>query len=386
MMTLSAVGGGSDAAGYYRQDNYYTRDQATEASGWLGKGADTLGLKGPVEEKAFAAVLDGHLPNGAEIKNSRGERRGGWDITLSASKSVSMVALIGDDKRLEQAMLESVAATTAWVEKNLIETRVWDKEARRQIPVRSDNAVIASFTHDVNRNLEPQLHIHNIVVNATLAQDSKWHAIRNEALYDNQHLVGSIHSADLRARVEALGYETEPSKHAIDGNFEIAGVSRDAIERFSSRLDEINEHVAQNGFNSPQARQLAALATRSPKDPNLTKEEVVARWHETAQQIGFDPKPLFDASQSRAASQQTVWTRASEGLCRPHGPDTTGWRSTRTRARGSSRSGQLCHRAGGSVGRAGTERTRSGIQPQRRVAFCVAALRPVHGGRCRDAP
>jgi conjugative relaxase-like TrwC/TraI family protein len=314
MMSLSAVGGGSDAAGYYQKDNYYTRDEATEASGWNGKAADELDLKGQVDEKVFADVLDGKLPNGVEIKNAKGEHSAGWDITLSASKSVSMVALIGDDERLKQAMLESVEATMEWVEKNLIETRVWDKEAGKQVTVKSDNALIASFTHDVNRNLEPQLHVHNVVANATLAPDGKWHAIRSEAFYDNQHLIGAIHSADYRARVEALGFETEPSKHAIDGNFEIYGVTRDDIERYSSRLDEINEHVAENGFNSPQARQLAALATRKPKDPNISKADVVANWHNTAKEIGFDPKPLIAASIARAAAQQTVWTRAAEGL------------------------------------------------------------------------
>lgn len=314
MMSLSAVGSGSDAAGYYQKDNYYTRDQASEASGWQGKAADVLGLKGPVDEKQFADLLDGKLPNGAEIKSPSGEHRAGWDITLSAPKSVSLLALVGGDKRVEGAMRESAEATMAWVEKNLIETRIWDKEAGQQVTVRSDNIAVASFIHDVNRNNEPQLHVHNVIANATLAPDGKWHAIRNESFYDNQHLIGSIHSADLRARIEALGYETVPSNRAIDGNFEIAGVGRDTIEAFSSRLEEINEHVAANGYNSAEARQLAALATRSPKDPNLSRDKVVARWHESAKQTGFDPKPLIEASMARQAASHTMWTRAAEGL------------------------------------------------------------------------
>ena len=51
---------------------------------------------------------------------------------------MSLVALVGGDKRIETAMRESVVATMAWVEKNLIETRVWDKEAGRQETVKSD--------------------------------------------------------------------------------------------------------------------------------------------------------------------------------------------------------------------------------------------------------
>jgi len=314
MMSLAGVGGGSDAAGYYQTDNYYTREQASEASGWLGKGAEALGLKGPVDETKFAALLDGHLPNGKQIKSPSGEHRAGFDITLSAPKSVSLVALVGGDKRIETAMRESVVATMAWVEKNLIETRIWDKEAGRQVTVKSDNAVIASFFHDVNRNSEPQLHVHNVLANATLAPDGKWHAIRSEMLYENQHLIGAIHSAELRSRIEALGYETQASKKAIDGNFEIVGVNRYTIEGYSSRLDEINEHVALTGHDTARGREIAALETRSPKDPNLTKETVVAQWHAAAKDLNFDPSPLISASLGRQAASQTVWTKAAEGL------------------------------------------------------------------------
>lgn len=37
---------------------------------------------------------------------------------------------------------------------------------------------------------------------------------------------------DLRARVEALGYETVPAKEPVDGTFEIRGVSREAVDAF----------------------------------------------------------------------------------------------------------------------------------------------------------
>ncbi len=312
MMSFSAVG--SDASGYYSKDNYYTRDQQGEASAWQGKAAEALGLKGAVEEQQFADLLAGNLPDGTEIRSTSGEHRAGWDITLSAPKSVSLVAMIGGDKRLEQAMRESTDATMAWVEANLIEARVWNNEEKRQVPEKTGNIAVASFFHDVNRNQEPQLHTHNVVLNLSLASDSKWHAIRNELIYDNQHLIGAIHSADLRARVEALGYQTEPSRHAIDGNFEIVGVDRTIIEAYSSRSDEINEEVAAKGYDSARAREIAAKETRDPKDPNIPRDHVVANWHSLAAEIGFDPKSLIAASIDQQAAGQTVWTKAAEGI------------------------------------------------------------------------
>lgn len=312
MMSFSVVGG--DASGYYAKDNYYTRDQQGEASVWLGKAADVLVLPGPVEEQQFAELLAGNLPDGTEIRSTTGEHRAGWDITLSAPKSVSLVAMIGGDKRLEQAMRESTHATMAWVEANLIEARVWNSAEKRQIPEKTGNIAAASFFHDVNRNQEPQLHTHNVVLNLSLASDGKWHAIRNELVYENQHLIGAIHAADLRVRVEALGYQTEPSRHAIDGNFEIVGVTRQIIEAYSSRSDEINEHVAAKGYDSARAREIAAKETRDPKDPNIPREQVVAKWHQIARDANFDPQPLIAASLARQAASQTVWTKAAEGI------------------------------------------------------------------------
>ncbi len=71
MMSFAAIGSGSAAAGYYQKDNYYTRDQAFEASEWQGKAAEALDLKGPVDEKQFEELLDGKLPNGVEIKSPK---------------------------------------------------------------------------------------------------------------------------------------------------------------------------------------------------------------------------------------------------------------------------------------------------------------------------
>ncbi len=244
-----------------------------------------------------------------------GKHRAGFDVTLSAPKSVSLVALLAAISALKRRCVILPKPRMAWVEANLIETRIWDKEQGRQVTVKSDNIAVATFIHDVNRNNEPQLHIHNVIANATLAPDGKWHAIRNETFLQQP----ASHRFDpfgrfARRALKRWDMKPRLPKSAIDGNFEIVGVGRNTIEAFSSRLDEINEHVAEIGFDSPKARQIAALETRNPKDPNLGRDEVVATWHATAKEIGFDPKPLIAASLARASSSQTVWTRAAEGL------------------------------------------------------------------------
>jgi conjugative relaxase-like TrwC/TraI family protein len=314
MITLASVGSASSAAEYYSADNYYTADQTQDASSWFGKGAEVLGLSGKVEEAAFVAVLEGRLPDGSVIAGKDGVHRPGVDLTFSASKSVSLVAMLGGDKRLVEALKDSVAATLRWAEKNVVEARVWDAAQGRQVPERTGNLIAATFLHDVNRNGEPQLHIHAVVANATLASDGKWHAVRNDELYRTQHVLSAVHNAELRNRVEALGYETVPARNSIDGAFEIKGVTREAVEAFSTRRAEILAELAKEDRGSARERELATLATRRGKELEPDAARQVAAWKETARSIGFDPARLIENAMARAAGGQTVWSRVVEGI------------------------------------------------------------------------
>jgi len=314
MITLASVGSASSAAEYFSQDNYYTSDQTQEASAWFGKGAEVLGLTGKVEEAAFAAVLEGRLPDGSVIAGKDGVHRPGVDLTFSASKSVSLVAMLGGDKRLVEALKDSVAATLRWAEKNVIEARVWDAAQGQQVPERTGNLIAATFLHDVNRNGEPQLHIHAVIANATKASDGKWHAVRNDEIYRAQHVLSAVHNAELRSRVEALGYETVPARNSIDGAFEIKGVTREAVEAFSTRRAEILAELAKEDRGSARERELAALSTRRGKELEPDAARQVAAWKETARAIGFDPARLVKNAMARAAGEQTVWSRVVEGV------------------------------------------------------------------------
>jgi conjugative relaxase-like TrwC/TraI family protein len=314
MINLTPVGSASGAGAYYSQDNYYTTSELTEASEWFGRGAEALGLQGAVGEQAFVDVLSGKLPDGSEITAVNGEHRPGLDMTFSAPKSVSLLALIGKDDRIVGAFRESVTATLTWAEKNLIEARVWDPATKMQVAEKTGNMLVASFLHDVNRNNEPQLHVHAVIANATKASDGKWHAVRNDQLYRGQHLLGAIHNAELRARIEELGYETTPARNPIDGAFEIKGVSREAIDAFSTRREEILEALAREERSSPRERELAALSTRQAKNPEFSPELRGAEWRATAERVGFDSSELIDTAAGRAAQRETVWSRVIESV------------------------------------------------------------------------
>ena len=85
--------------------------------------------------------------------------------------------------------------------------------------------MIATFTHETSRNLDPQLHTHAVIANMVQGEDGKWRTMANEKLYGSKMLIGALYRGELARELTSLGYGIEKT-HA-DGRFEIAGVSRD---------------------------------------------------------------------------------------------------------------------------------------------------------------
>jgi len=269
MMTVASVASAADAAGYYSsKDNYYFLDDLQ--SQWLGEGARELGLEGNVDLEAFTNILHGRLPNGVELgKEVSGNHvhRPGHDFTFSAPKSVSMLILAGGDKRLLQAHIESVKETLAIMEQTISARDT--KEGITSI-VPTGKMVAALFTHDTSRNLDPAIHTHAVVANVT-ELDGKWKALATDAIYGagfietmyrHQVSFGKIYRNSLKAKTEAMGYETELTggKHEL---WEIKGFPEAVLEEFSSRHREIAAQVGDEA--SLKSRDVAALDTRQKK-------------------------------------------------------------------------------------------------------------------------
>ena len=313
MITVSAVSSAGDAASYYAKDNYYTVDQAEGASSWAGEGATALGLEGSVDAARFASVLEGRLPDGSVIDARRGTHRPGWDLTMSAPKSVSVLALVGGDARLIAAVREAATATLGWIERNIVEARTSTDEGQR--PVRTDSVLAATFLHDVNRKGEPQLHVHAVLANATRTADGSWKALHSDALYQRQHVMGAVFASTLRARVEELGYATTPAQNPIDGAFDIAGVPRAVVEAFSTRSAEIEAHLEARGREgTARERELATLATRDAKTPGLSPAMRAETWRGVAADHGFHADRLVGEALGRSGRAETMWTRTMRGV------------------------------------------------------------------------
>ena len=334
MLSIGALSSAAQGASYYERDGYYEKDdpEHRDASGWAGKGAEELGLKGPVDADTFRAVLEGRVPDGSDTRLGRrgkdGEilHRPGRDLTFSAPKSVSIAALVGGDRRIVEVHDRAVAATLAWVEKNAAETRMKDPETGRMARVGNQKIVAATFRHDTSRNLDPQLHTHSVIANMVQGGDGKWRSMANESLYANQKLIGMLYRNELAAGLGRLGYGIEKT-HA-DGRFEIAGVSRAAVEAFSSRRAEIEAAMEARGLgasaDNPGIAERAALMTRAKKR-DIDRDELRGVWQRQAADRGLDAGALVAGAVERSgpAEREAVPDPAS-GAGRTPEPEAPG--------------------------------------------------------------
>ena len=338
--SIGAVASSAQGASYYERDGYYAKDdpEHIRLSAWAGRGAAELGLEGAVDPDTFKAVLEGKVPDGSgrqlgrRGKDGEIQHRPGRDLTLSAPKSVSLAALVGGDARVTEAHDRAVARTLAWFEKNVAETRMKDPETGRMARTGDQKTVIATFRHDTSRNLDPALHTHAVIANMVQGEDGKWRSMANERLYESKMLLGALYRSELAQGLARLGYGIEKT-HA-DGRFEIAGVSREVVEAFSSRRAEIEAAVAERGAagtaDDQRLAQRAALMTRAAKR-DIDRDELRESWEKQAAGLGFDARALA-AEAARSAGRDA--DRERRGECRRSRP-----RSGRVRKRHPCRAG-----------------------------------------------
>src|SRR5690606_28695021 len=136
---------------------------------------------------------------------------------------------------------------------------------------------------------DPQLHTHNVIMNATRDEDGTWRSLEPRAIYQLQKQIGAIYRQELALKVRELGYEIEAGKDSL---FEIKGVSAETMAAVSTRSAEIEAALAERGTSRDAAsaaeKQIAALDTRDAKNA-ADHASLVAQWRETASSAGFGP-------------------------------------------------------------------------------------------------
>ncbi len=272
--------------------DYYNEGQHV-AGEWTGLGAERLGLSGKVRADDFLRLCENQHPATGETLTQRlnttrteaGEnaanRRIFYDFTLSPPKSVSLVGFLGKDERILEAHARAVKAAVREFEA-FAATRI------RTSGVRSDrftgNFTAALFTHDTSRALDPHLHTHCIVFNATFDPvENRWKALQNYELLRARKFAENAYYHELARELRSFGYRIS---NRARGDFQVEGVPDELCERFSKRHAEIDEAVAKLLQEKPEiaagdlmaARRLIATAERARKQRELSRGELLQLW------------------------------------------------------------------------------------------------------------
>lgn len=281
MLRITESTSASGAKAYYTEglsrEDYYSEGHEIVGH-WGGRAAALLGLKGPVDRDAFFALCDNlHPKTGASLTaRQKTGRRVGYDFTFNAPKSVSLLYAFTGDDRILDAFRSAVAETMHELEAEM-KTRV--RKGGAQESRVTGNLVWAEFVHFTGRPVgglpDPNLHAHCFAQNATFDPiERRWKAGEfADLMRDRPYFEAAFH-ARLGAAMRGLGYGIERHGKWWD----VAGLSRPLIEKFSRRTAEIEAKAAELGITDADAKAALGARTRSRKADHLGKDELTGAW------------------------------------------------------------------------------------------------------------
>jgi len=312
MLTVRKLGL-AQASTYYSKDNYYTKEKGE----FYGKLKGELGLS-ELTHDDFVKLLDGVNPTtGEQLVHSKSGKENqvpAFDFTFSPSKSISIayeLALAKGDtellNRLTKAHDNAVNEALSHIEETEIKARVQKNKVRKSVT--TGNMIAAKFQHDINRNLEPQIHTHSVLFNFTKVND-KYRALDAQDLLKKKSPIiknlGQFYRQSLKAELEKAGFELRDVDKK-ESFYELKVVDEELIKTFSSRSRSIKNKIKElkKEFPTLTNSQLSLRAffnTRVTKK-GVNREEVAVKNLETIDKLVDSDKLLKQLKQVNSKPQ-----------------------------------------------------------------------------------
>lgn len=297
--------------------DYYSEHQAVRGE-WFGAGAHRLGLSGVVGQEAFVALChnlhpltgDKLTPCFKTTRQERGDdgqwrevanRRVFYDFTISPPKSVSIAALVKGDARIVESHERALRVMLHELEQYAA-TRV--RRGGSNNDRDTGNIVTAIFRHDTSRALDPHLHSHCIVFNATYdEEEERWKALQAEEMYNARRYAENVYYHELAKDLRRFGYRIV---NKARGDFELEGVSPAMVRTFSKRHRQIDEQTREllarmpelAGGNLAEVREHLAHTKRPWKSNDVPLATLRDWWQEELSEK--DSQALQDLGQAHA--------------------------------------------------------------------------------------
>lgn len=257
--------------------DYYAGELAAGGL-WGGKAAERLGLSGAVKRGDFVRLCENRKPDGSKLtERTKASRRVGYDLNFHCPKSVSIIFAFTGDTRIPTALREAVHETMCLVEA-ASQTRV--RKGGRSGDRLTGNLVWAMFLHDTARPVagvpDPHWHAHCFVFNATFDPvEGLCKAVQLGNVKANAPYYEACFHSALAWKLRSWGYGIERY-----GRFwEVAGVPRSLVEKFSRRTQEIEETAERLGIRDADRKAALGALTRGKKSDARPWPEVLRDWN-----------------------------------------------------------------------------------------------------------
>ena len=207
---------------------------------------------------------------------------GGFDLTFSPTKSVSVAWALADHETREviyRCHQQAIAEVLTYAESEVFHTRSGKNGCIEEDIV---GVVAASFTHFDSRDGDPQLHDHVVVLNRVQAKDDgAWRTLDSRGLFASTVMLSEMHQgvlSDLLTTELGWDWDAHARRSSPAPKWEVAGVSQRLMEEFSTRTTAIlgakdrlitqfeeDHHRAPTDVEVLKLRQTATLSTRRAK-------------------------------------------------------------------------------------------------------------------------
>jgi conjugative relaxase-like TrwC/TraI family protein len=256
---------------------------------WSGKVADFLQIKGRrVTKYELTQAAAGYCPLSDRplYQRQSANRRLGWDILFMPPKSISVAALVGaGGDRIVRAHSQAVEATF-----NLLVEPAAAVSLRSDLGLHSWRTTGAMlFTHVVhrtNREKEPHLHSHLLVMNTTLAPGRRLMGLETGPVFERFGAMEKMYNHELARNLRREGIACEISR---SGDTVIAEIE-DSLEiqhAFSKAHARVLKHAALIADEIQSQRARDGLIPLGPKTIGFVSRQIANDRHRPPKESGI---------------------------------------------------------------------------------------------------
>ena len=265
---------------YFDRELAVSDDLMKEPGVWAGRGAERLGLRGPVERAQFVALLRNQNPvTGkrltARMNTSRQEdgetvsnRQVGYGIVFGLPKSLSVYLAITGDRVVEN-IARSAVDETMWAMECEMECKV--RKGGLHEDRRTGELLYSKFFHRDSRPInglsDPHWHVHCFLHNATFDPvEYRWKAGQFRGLIADKGYFQEYFHTLLAQRLMESGYKLRRTDRGWH-QWEMACITDREVELFSKRNELIDTLSEERGLTPEEERRIA----HQERDSKTTK-------------------------------------------------------------------------------------------------------------------